>query len=671
MSRLEELVLRQRAGILDEQHRMAMEQAAASSAREAGTTERRLGGMKSLTTLGAIGGGLLAAPLTGGTSLAATLAILAGTSAGGAALGELARQEIVRRPEEGLAIGEIGKEAAVSGALSAGTLGLGKAFQAGRAGLGVKEALAMTSDDITRAAQAATASRQAAKETTKSAFKTIAKNIDESSSGFGIGTPMGGGRVLDADDADDLLRFAREGSKQYVPQGIPAGTRVSQARAAAEVKKAVTNSLDDTLDDINRALASSDKSALKASIKQAADVDEAITGTTKTLDKFLGNIDDTKDLKALEALRRRADKLAFTQTGAGKTSAARQAGIVREQIDDFITAIPDEQFANYKAIKADWRRANDLLRLTSKGTPGAKAAIGSPLLGARIPQTGIASRLASRVAGTGGGAGTGLGAALRGAAAQTGAALTPTTIPTAATLPQLLSQMAKGQAGTPAAAEQQLQTQETGDTLGAQFTPKPTGLAAKLADPAVQQQLLLADLLDPESGGKNVSTLKAIFELSAPQTAVDPYQALTVGERTALNDIQAAEGLVDQLERDVAAVGLGTGVGRFVEGAKDFLGAKLQTNPEAAAFEQSRGALATLLIRAIGEKGTLAEGDVKRAVNLVPRITDNQETAARKLAALRGIFAQRKTTLLETATRAEGQGTTDLQSALQGAGVQF
>lgn len=53
-------------------------------------------------------------------------------------------------------------------------------------------------------------------------------------------------------------------------------------------------------------------------------------------------------------------------------------------------------------------------------------------------------------------------------------------------------------------------------------------------------------------------------------------------------------------------------------------------NYQAANYnEQGRGSLG-MIIRALGDSGTLAEGDVERAMGLIPQITDSQEKAADK-----------------------------------------
>lgn len=97
---------------------------------------------------GAIGAGLLAAPFTGGLSLAGTIAALGAASAAGGALGEAGAQRLAG---ERFDIGKIAKEGLVSGAFGAG----GGAISGAR-GLRAAKAIGMTADDAARiAAEAA------------------------------------------------------------------------------------------------------------------------------------------------------------------------------------------------------------------------------------------------------------------------------------------------------------------------------------------------------------------------------------------------------------------------------------------------------------------------------------------------------------------------------------
>lgn len=617
----------------------------------------RAGAGKGAVALGAIAGSAALAPFTGGASLAATLATLGTGAAVGGGIGETTRQLATGRNPQSLGYGEIAKEAAISGALEVGTLGAGKAIGAGIKGS--QAARAAKAVNLTDDAFSATSKglgskvkRQGIRDFFKLKSSDVKPITQAGKDPFKIGKKVLDLGVKNYDDAigtiDDLGRGGKIATKLD-----DLGKQLTPKLKGRAVQ------LDDFYDDM---LSKSEK------LRKAGDL--------KRAEAILDQVDEIRSIHG--ATVKAEDALEI------KRALDSRFGKAIASVDDLAATRNDIQKAFGNSLRKQLKLDDDVARILSDqqdlilgrelviGARNAQlAGTNSVIRGMTLPN--IISRaarsnpIALRAAGAQtGGASGGLFNALRVSPAIAGAAGTVG----AQTLGRSLvpTQDLNGDGRIDALDSQIEADMQEFSPQDVQPTAQPATLASALGDPSVQQQLLLADLLDPNSQGSNISKLQAIFELSAQPTTTDPYQNLTTGERTAINDIQAAEGLVDQLESNVAAVGLGSGLGRYVEGAKDFIGAKLQTNPEAAAFEQTRGALATLLIRAIGEKGTLAEGDVKRAVDLIPRITDNQETAAFKLQALRDIFTQRKTTLLDTAQRAEGS--TDLQGAvLEAAGL--
>jgi hypothetical protein len=85
---------------------------------------------------------------------------------------------------------------------------------------------------------------------------------------------------------------------------------------------------------------------------------------------------------------------------------------------------------------------------------------------------------------------------------------------------------------------------------------------------------------------------------------------------------------------------IGGGIGRG-------LGALLQTHPKAAQLDSLiKGTLAPI-IRALGEKGTLANQDVERAIKLLPGLLDSADVAWGKINQIKKIFAKGKASLME------------------------
>jgi len=116
-------------------------------------------------------------------------------------------------------------------------------------------------------------------------------------------------------------------------------------------------------------------------------------------------------------------------------------------------------------------------------------------------------------------------------------------------------------------------------------------------------------------------------------------EALELGQRGA----EAVLGRLDELVADVFPEG------KFLAramAAPGILGSLItQDDPNVALYESLRKGTLAPIIRAMGEKGTLAEGDVKRAIELLPKlfpIPDSKEVATQKLAQIREILSNVK-----------------------------
>ena len=67
----------------------------------------------------------------------------------------------------------------------------------------------------------------------------------------------------------------------------------------------------------------------------------------------------------------------------------------------------------------------------------------------------------------------------------------------------------------------------------------------------------------------------------------------------------------------------------------------MQTNPDATLLK-AQSAYLSRIIRSLGEKGALAEGDVQRAFGAIPQVSDTEEVAVAKLAQLREVLSKYK-----------------------------
>ena len=236
---------------------------------------------------------------------------------------------------------------------------------------------------------------------------TGARELDARTSGFNVGQKVGGSMIT-PERSKDLYDFARS-------SGIKSGAPLSQAKQAESLLGTTTKSLDDTLTSINRPLTGDELTTLSSSIASKVADNPAVIGSSKTMDKFAEKISKATDLKGLEKIRREADNLVYTTTGAKKTSAAAQAQAVRESIDDLVSGVSP----GYKAIKGDYRNAKDILELTTKNAGSGKG--GLDILGNKVGTSAIpsiVSKASGMVGRIGGGAAEAAGAGgIRGALA--------------------------------------------------------------------------------------------------------------------------------------------------------------------------------------------------------------------------------------------------------------
>lgn len=220
--------------------------------------------------------------------------------------------------------------------------------------------------DKFKAAKQVDAEKTASKPTLFGKLANGTKQGSQESKGIVVGASAGRGKVVTPDDAEKLNDFITNRAKQY--GGIRSGKPINQAQDAQNVFNNVKAKLDETLNSIDRPLQQGEHQAIVDAATQAVSKNAAVTKGTATLGKFADKINNAKSIKDLEQIRREADDLAFTQAGAGKTSAAAQAHAVRDAIDGFITPMS----AEYKAIKGDYPLARDALAATSKASKDAK-----------------------------------------------------------------------------------------------------------------------------------------------------------------------------------------------------------------------------------------------------------------------------------------------------------
>ena len=353
-------------------------------------------------TGGAIGGAALGASLGSvvpglGTLIGGGIGGLLGGFAGG--FGGRAVENKVRDDE--FRLEDALNEGLLSGAF--GSLGgLGHGFKAGQALKGIDKLddvarAASGLDDLALGTRATTGQIKQAINVTKGGGKIAGLSATQAKRAKDLGIKQGtkvNGRLVTPKYTKQILKFVDDDSGKYVAGGVKTGSPQAQANSIQEAFEAVAKQKDALLQGINRPLQASEKAGIKKAITTAAKKSPSLGDDTgKNLSNLLKQIDDAADLVDIEDIRKVAQDAAYNKSGSlGTASAAKQSGIVRGAIDDFVTNLSDDGAKAYKASKGHWSTANDLLELASKNTN--QKGFGIPLFGTiRAPVTGASAKL--------------------------------------------------------------------------------------------------------------------------------------------------------------------------------------------------------------------------------------------------------------------------------------
>ena len=117
---------------------------------------------------------------------------------------------------------------------------------------------------------------------------------------------------------------------------------------------------------------------------------------------------------------------------------------------------------------------------------------------------------------------------------------------------------------------------------------------------------------------------------------------LSATQQEAATQFDAAGAAIKDIRRYSSKVNTATGpADRTVQGIAAWIGKTLQTNDDAVLLESKKGYM-SLLVRSLGEKGTLNEGDINRALGLMPTLWDTKSIAGKKLDDLEALFDEIK-----------------------------
>lgn len=152
---------------------------------------------------------------------------------------------------------------------------------------------------------------------------------------------------------------------------------------------------------------------------------------------------------------------------------------------------------------------------------------------------------------------------------------------------------------------------------------------------------------DIQRDPKNVALYKEIFDQYQEQFKQPKQIKQSAQVEKAHMSLNSAEQIANQIERLVGGATTGPVTGNVLGFLGKTTGGALATNE--AEYEAYRQAAIGPLARAIsGEVGVLNEGDIRRAEQLLPKLTDARELVNRKLKNLRSAINERRSMLEQT-----------------------
>lgn len=178
-------------------------------------------------------------------------------------------------------------------------------------------------------------------------------------------------------------------------------------------------------------------------------------------------------------------------------------------------------------------------------------------------------------------------------------------------------------------------------------TPTTTGTTSVMStDPTAQLQriangmnaaLAAGDISAYNQLANLYTTAAKMYQLQYP-TEASTASDLSTSEKNQLAKLQSAETALDRLEELYDRAGGGQG---FIGGnLSNFLGG-IGLNSNVSTYNQLAQGLVNQIGAAIGKTDSLnTEGEVQRALSLVPQITDDAQTARNKLAELRRMLQE-------------------------------
>ena len=167
----------------------------------------------------------------------------------------------------------------------------------------------------------------------------------------------------------------------------------------------------------------------------------------------------------------------------------------------------------------------------------------------------------------------------------------------------------------------------------------------------------IADYADAVASGQMEITAVPMKVRGAVVSAVKESGRLIVSakEREGIQALDIPLGIIADIEKYADKINTEQGVAARTSGVVRSMKSYFGHDADVTALKSKIGTLA-LLIRALGEKGTLAEGDVSRAIALIPTVTDTKTEKDNKIRDLKQILSSAKAVKTKGAAQTFGAG---------------
>lgn len=142
------------------------------------------------------------------------------------------------------------------------------------------------------------------------------------------------------------------------------------------------------------------------------------------------------------------------------------------------------------------------------------------------------------------------------------------------------------------------------------------------------------------------------------------FATLTTEQTKSVDDLDQSLAIMDQIDEVAARIFTGPDrdlLTRALVGKGRELQALTQSNPDLVAYQRLVEGRLSPIVRALGERGALAEGDVERAVSNFAKLGDNPSVALQTLGQTREVFESARARLL--GKRPDRNGTKGPKSA--------